>query len=328
MHVPFLRKPTAVRRRAATRGAPALALASVALSALGCAVPQPAGEGRLSRVIETSTRRGYWLYLPKDCVGAEGGDSSRSTKVRPLVVTFHGMKPFDCAHAQAREWEAEADRYGFIVVAPELQAMDVLGQFPVRSVDRALKSDEEATLAILEHVFATTPADRHNVLSTSWSSGGYVAHYMLNRHPDRFTCLAVRQSNFSGSILDSERTPQSLDHPILIVSTEYDFPICKRESNEAVEWYRQHTYRALSWLRLKALGHARTPEVAADFFACLAGVAPSRPSEVPARQPVLDGEIGGSHFSTASSRRPGSAGYGFDGMIWLSRNDGAGERRW
>lgn len=328
MHVLFLRKPTTGRRRAVTRGLSACALVSVALSAVGCVVPQPAGEGRLSRVVETSTRRGYWLYLPKNCVGAEGEDSSGSAKVRPLVVTFHGMKPFDCARAQAREWEAEADGYGFIVIAPELQAMDVLGQFPVRRVDRALKSDEEATLAILEHVFATTPADRHNVLSTSWSSGGYMAHYMLNRHPDRFTCLVVRQSNFSSSILDSERTPQSRDHPILIVSTEYDFAICKRESNEAVDWYKQHTYRALSWLRLKALGHERTPEVAADFFACLAGVAPSRPSEVLARRQVLDGEVGGSHLSTTRSREAGSAGYGFDGMIWLSRNDRAGERRW
>lgn len=328
MHVPFLRKPITGRRRAATRRAPAFALTSLALSAVGCAVPQPAGQGRLSRVVETRTGRGYWLYLPKDCVGAEGESSSRSTKVRPLVVTFHGMKPFDCAHAQAREWEAEADRYGFIVIAPELQAMDVLGQFPVRSVDRALKSDEEATLAILERVFATTPADRRNVLSTSWSSGGYMAHYMLNRHPDRFTCLAVRQSNFSSSILDSERTPQSLDHPILIVSTEHDFPICKRESNQAVDWYKRHAYRALSWLRLKALGHERTPEVAADFFARLVGVAPSRPSEALVHRQVLDGELGSSHFFTARSRESEDTGYGSDDMTWLSRNDRAGEPRW
>ena len=41
----------------------------------------------------------------------------------------------------------EADRYGFIVVAPELTAFDfIFGEFPLHSINRAFKSDELTTL--------------------------------------------------------------------------------------------------------------------------------------------------------------------------------------
>ncbi len=280
------------RRRLFVAAGAALPLLA-ALNA-GCGVPQKAGQGKLSFVVEPSTKRGYWLYLPREL--GDKAEPKRMARPLPLVVSFHGMKPFDCANAQAREWQTEADRYGFIVIAPVLRAADVLGQFPVRRLDRAFERDEQTTLAILDHVFATTPADLRNVLSTSWSSGGYMAHYMLNRHPRRFTCLAVRQSNFSVAVLDGERTPASRRHPVLIVGTQNDFAICRRESKRAVKWYRQHGYQNVSWITLRALGHERTPDVAADFFARVAGVYLQRPSEVLARRQVIDGELQGNVF--------------------------------
>ena len=284
-------RPVAPRRR---RLYVAAALPLLAALSAGCSVPQRSGQGKLSFVVEPSTRRGYWLYLPKVLV--DGAEPKRAARPLPLVVSFHGMKPFDCAHAQAREWQTEADRYGFIVIAPVLRAPDVLGQFPVRRLDRALERDEETTLAILDHVFETTPADPNYVLSTSWSSGGYMAHYMLNRHPRRFTCLAVRQSNFSAAVLDGQRTPASRGHPVLIVNTQNDFAICRRESKRAVKWYRQNGYRSLSWVTLRALGHERTPDVAADFLARVAGVHPRRSSEVLARRQAIDGQLQGNVF--------------------------------
>jgi len=253
----------------------------------GCAVPQPRGQGKLERIVEPTTHRGYWLYLPRDYVRAD--EAQLRARRWPLVVTFHGMKPFDNAYPQAREWEQEADRYGFIVVAPELRAPDVLLQFPVRTVHPAFKSDEEATLAILDHVFANTYADPSNVMATSWSSGGYMAHYMLNRHPDRFTCLGVRQSNFSSSILDPEMTKRSIYHPIFIVNTQNDFAICRKESREAVQWYKSHGYKNVAWVVVKDKGHERTPDMAADFFGRVARVAPTSPPTVLARRQAIDG---------------------------------------
>lgn len=260
----------------------------------GCIVPQPRGEGTLSRVVEPTTKRGYWLYLPKTYVEAD--DQGRRARRWPLVVSFHGMKPFDNARSQAREWEQEADRFGFITVAPELRAPDVLQQFPLRTVHPAFKSDELATVAILRHVFTNHYADPSNVLATSWSSGGYMAHYMLNRHPDLFTSLSVRQSNFSASVLDAAATARSRYHPILVVMTQNDFAGCKRESREAVEWYAAHRYVNAGWIEIKGLGHARTPDMAADFFGRVAGVRPSRPPAVLVRRQAINGNPEGLAF--------------------------------
>lgn len=269
------------------------------LAASGCAVPQPRGGGELSRVIEPTTQRAYWRYLPEDYVKATPND--RKSRRWPLVVSFHGMKPFDNAVSQAKEWETEADRYGFIVISPELRAPDVLAQFPVRTVHPAFKSDELAALAILDHALVTTDADPQHVLSTSWSSGGYMAHYMLNRHPDRFTCLAVRQSNFSFEILDAEMAKRSRYHPILIVNTENDFAICKRESKEAVSWYENQGYKNMAWVYIKSLGHERTPDMAATFFGFVARAEPSRPPAILARRQAIDGNSEGLAFLSGNA---------------------------
>jgi poly(3-hydroxybutyrate) depolymerase len=274
-----------------------LAVAPVTLLSLcaGCAVPQPRGAGKLERIVEPTTKRGYWLYLPKEYVAAD--ENERHARRWPLVVTFHGMKPFDNARPQAREWQQEADRYGFVVVAPELRAFHLFGEFPLRTVNSAFRSDELATLSILDHVLQTTDADPSNVLSTSWSSGGYMAHYMLNRHPDRFTCLAVRQSNFSHAVLSPELTKRSPYHPVLIINTQNDFGICRRESKEAVQWYETHGYENVFWFLIKDSGHERTPDLAAEFFARVAGVQPnSPPEEVLVDRQAIDGNEEGIAF--------------------------------
>ncbi len=249
-------------------------------------MPQPRGDGKLELLVEPSTGRSYYLYLPKEYVEAD--EAGRAAGRWPLVVTFHGMKPFDIAYYQAREWQQEADRYGYVVVAPALKTfVSLVGQFPLRTINAAFRSDEAATLAILDHVLAHTHAEAKNVLSTSWSSGGYLAHYMLNRYPKRFTCLAVRQSNFSATVLDPAMTPRSLYHPVLVLGTENDFAICKRESREAIAWYERHGYKNLAWVYMRDLGHARTPDTAADFFARVAGVKPnSRPDVLAERQAI------------------------------------------
>ncbi len=260
----------------------------------GCAVPQPRGAGKLERIVEPTSGRGYWLYLPKEHV--ESSEQELRTRRWPLVVTFHGMKPFDNARPQACEWQQEADRYGFIVVAPELRAFHLFGQFPLRTINSAFKSDELATLAILDHVFRTTRADARNVLSTSWSSGGYMAHYMLNRHSERFSCLAVRQSNFSAGVLNPELTKRSAYYPVLILYTQNDFKICKRESQEAVQWYTTHGYRNKYWFVIKDTGHERTPDLAAEFFARTAGVEANSPPRVLVGRQVIDGNAEGIAF--------------------------------
>ncbi|MBK9120818.1 MAG: prolyl oligopeptidase family serine peptidase [Phycisphaerales bacterium] len=272
-----------------------LGLATAGLLVLllgGCHVPQPRGNGTLQLLTEPSTQRSYYLYLPEDYVQASEED--RAARSWPLIMNFHGMKPYDVAWFQALEWQQEADRYGYIVASPELRTFDfLLGEFPLQRINKEFRGDELATLAVMDHVFRTTRADPRHVLSTGFSSGGYIAHYMLNRHPERFTALVSRQGNFSAIVLDSEWAKRSIYHPVLVLTTELDVPICKEESDEAKTWYETHGYRNFAWVHLGRLGHERTPDLAADFFARVCGATPKTPPDILSRRIARDGNPAG-----------------------------------
>ena len=244
----------------------------------GCAVPQRPGNGKCMRLIEGTTQAGYWLYLPEEYVKNDGDNPAGGRW--PLVMTFHGMKPYDNANPQIREWQQEADRYGFIVCAPELRTCDSFMQFPLADANLSyVKRDEQVTLAIMDEIFRRTQADPGRVLSTSWSSGGYMAHFMVNRYPERFSCIAVRQSNFSSEMMDPGQIAKYRDMKIAIFFGENDFAICRKESTEAVAWYRQHRFDVTAKY-VGGLGHERTPQTAAMFFAQGLGIEPRTPPPI------------------------------------------------
>jgi len=238
------------------------------LLTVGCAVPQRPGKGTLTNLVEANSGRHYWLYLPAQY--PDQASPSGAAKDRPLVVTLHGMKPFDSYSAQIREWQQQADAYGLIVCAPDLHTSDLFMELPLRHVHSYVERDERLILDMIDQVLSRTDADPSRVLITSWSSGGYLAHYVLNRHPERFACLAVRQSNFSASILDPQQIrqyPRYPDTPIAIFFGQNDLIICRNESRAAIVWYREHGFRQVEAYSVEGLGHERTPETAASFFA-------------------------------------------------------------
>ncbi len=240
----------------------------------GCHVPQKPGQGTAFHRSEATTQRPYWLYLPKGYVQNKGLRDDR--RRYPLVVSFHGMRPFDDYRAHMLQWQSEADRYGFIVCAPRLDACDVMARFPIDNrASATLHRDEQAVLRILDEVFRFTNADPDHVLATSFSSGGYLAHYLLNRHPERFSCLAVFQSNFTAKTLDAAQVSKYRHYRVAILTGDKDFPLLRAESIRAIEWYRSHGFTRLIARRLLNVGHERTPELAAPIFAATARVSPS-----------------------------------------------------
>lgn len=262
--------------------APAVAWVSlvfVVVAQSGCIVGQPPGKGRTIRIREATTGAPYWLYLPADY--DEPPPPGEKPRKRALVMTFHGMKPFDDDNRQIREWQQEADRYGLVVCAPALRVADIFGPLPLKRRDHpSLRRDERAIIAIMDELYRTVNVDPNMVLSTSWSYGGYIAHYMANRYPERFSCIAVRQSNFNADLLDPAAVPRYRDHKVAVFYTENDFAICKRESQDAARWYAHHGFD-LTYAVFEKKGHERTPSVAAEFFARTCGLeANSPPTEL------------------------------------------------
>jgi poly(3-hydroxybutyrate) depolymerase len=270
-----VREPLVCRMRPISVAAKGLVAIAVVCLMAGCVVPQPRGNGQQFYKLEPQTNRGYYLYLPEDYAQ---GIKANPNRRWPVVVTFHGMKPFDRASAQAKEWQYEADNYGLIVIAPELKTSDLMMEFPLRKMHTYVQEDEQAVLNVMEQVCRTTQADSTRVLASSWSSGGYMAHYMVNRHPNLFTCLAPRQSNFSAGILEPANIPYYQDMPIGVFFGENDFAICRAESTEAIRWYKEHNFKFVDGRVVIGLGHERTPQTAAAFFARV-----SKPPILPVR---------------------------------------------
>ncbi len=275
----------------------------------GCIVGQAPGRGRCVHLREASSGAPYWLYFPQgyDDPAPAGTVKSR----RPLVMTFHGMKPFDSSGSQIREWQQEADRYGFVVCAPRLLVADVTGPLPLSNPNHpSLKHDERNIVAIMDELYRTTDIDPNHVLSTSWSYGGYVAHYMANRYPERFSCIAVKQSNFNENILDPSTVPRYRDRKVAIYYTENDFAICRRESRRAADWYARQGFDLTSGVFEKK-GHERTPSVAAEFFARTCGVEARTPprelAELQIKLEHLDGSRKGRETVPGDGRPTGIA---------------------
>lgn len=257
----------------------AFGLCGLAMSS-GCAVPQPRGLGEYRYVQEPTTGAWYHLYLPVDYVRNNAVHPNRNLKLWPLVMSFHGMKPYDNALPQEREWEQEADNYGYVVCAPQLITSDSFMEYPLTREHNYVLRDRENVLAVMRHVFSTTRADPERVLSTSWSCGGYLAHYFPNRFPDKFACIATRLSNFSPKLMLEETVPRYRDRiPVAIFIGDGDFPACKTESEAAVAWYRARNFRTVRGKMIDNMGHRRIPQVAAAFFAEHLGIKPLHPME-------------------------------------------------
>jgi poly(3-hydroxybutyrate) depolymerase len=236
-----------------------LSVIALAIGIGGCAIPQPPGHGSQFLMQEPQAKRNYYLYLPT------GYTPNRAW---PLVVTFHGMRPFDSAPAQAKEWQNVADRYGYIVVAPDLINSDLFMQYPLRSVSGTVTKDEQNVTNVIQYVIDHCNIDRNRIYATSWSSGGYLMHYYVNRHPDMFSAMCARGSCFSEPILDSGNAQKmSTRHfPILIYYCENDLPGIQKESEQAIGWYQGNGFKVTSRV-VPGKGHERVPDLAAEFFA-------------------------------------------------------------
>lgn len=239
--------------------AAACCLAWFAAAGGGCVVTQSQDvHGKTMDVSDPITERNYYLYLP------QSWNKDRGQRY-PLIVSLHGMKPFDNAMPQLMSWKKICDEQAWICIAPQLKSPDMLNQFPFRYVDDAILNDEAQVLASVGDVIAKYNADPNNVLLTGWSSGGFLIHYMGARHPEMWSVVSAQGSNFSEDIMPEKLTEAARRTPIYIYHGANDFPGVVSDSNEAMQWYIRNGYSSVRMDEAPG-GHERHPEFGARFF--------------------------------------------------------------
>ena len=211
---------------------------------------------------DPATSRPYCLYVPS---------GYKARKACPLVISCHGTVPYDRAEHQVREFQAVAEENGWIVAAPELKGTDgILGDG-----NEAVSGNEKEVLSLLELLAGKYNIDRANVLLTGFSGGAFAAYGIGLRHPEAFSCLAIRSGNFNAKVLPRELPAAAKKMLILIYYSQNDPGAITEQSKRAVQFLKEAGADP-NVRMLEGAGHVRRPETAAEFF--LARQRPSRPS--------------------------------------------------
>jgi len=244
--------------------------AAMAAALGGCVVPQGRGRGTRFFLREPASGRAYFVYLPV------GYTPSMSW---PLVLSLHGMKPFDHAESQELEWEMLADKHRMVVVAPDIHNSDLFMEYPLRRISRGVAEDERVVMKIVKYVTKGCNIDPRKIYATSWSSGGYLLHYIVANNPDIFAAVCARGSCFSIDTVNSipKRKVARLAErkiPVMIYYGSNDFGGVRQESKQAIKWYKKLDIPVASEI-ITGRGHSRVPDLAADFFSQHGG--PARP---------------------------------------------------
>ncbi len=181
--------------------------------------------------VEPRTKSEYWMYVPS---------YYNARRLWPLVITLHGTPPWDTSTRQIKQWKALAEREGFIVVAPELEAVE--GILPVgdpRRVDQ-LQEDERTILSVLQDVAGEYRVDRRCVMLTGFSGGGYPLYYVGMRNPQRFQLLVARACNSDIDMLETVGVnDENRDQKIFIFWGKDDLKKIRDECWQAFRYFRR-----------------------------------------------------------------------------------------
>ncbi|NUN50029.1 MAG: alpha/beta fold hydrolase, partial [Candidatus Brocadiae bacterium] len=149
-----------------------------ALAVPGCGVPS-----REHETVHGGEERSWHLYVPP------GLPADRAV---PLVVVLHGGGGNGRQLERFLEFDALADREGFLVVYPDGLDRgwnDGRGSGSVES-QRAGVDDAGFLIAMIDEIAARHRVDPDRVYVTGISNGGFMSHALANRFPSRIAAIA------------------------------------------------------------------------------------------------------------------------------------------
>ena len=222
---------------------------------MGCPVPHtpttPVGQWNLSDPVTGST---YWVYVPK---------KYSEQKPMPVIVSCHGTVPFDVAEHHIRTWKWYGEKYGCIILCPDLVGTDgIFGDGPVLG----MLDNERRILSILSTLSYRYNIDRANIMITGFSGGGFAVYWVGLRHPDVFSVVAAQGGNFSRSNLDGWYPRSATNTPVFIYYGENELGTIVVQSKRAIQYLRNNGFRKLKTMIIPGVGHDRRPDIGMEFF--------------------------------------------------------------
>jgi predicted esterase len=236
------------------RDAAIFVLVVLALLVTGCPVTQPQNTPVPEKLFtDPGTGGGYFLYV---------STAYNRNRPAPLIVSCHGTVPFDPAESQVRELKMLAEQHGAILICPKLTSSDgILGSGSINS----LLHDERLIMSMISHMHYLYNIDRHNILITGFSGGGFPAYFVGLRHPDVFSCLVARNCNFNRHALEDWYPPEALETPIKVYWGEHDQAPIKSQSRDAIDYLRSAGFQ-VETEEIPGAGHDRHPEIMMRFW--------------------------------------------------------------
>lgn len=232
--------------------------------------PTPVGKWLLTDPV---TRQNYYIYVPT---------KYRHDTPAPVILSCHGTVPFDVSNSHIETWKGFGERYGFIIICPDLVGTDgILGDGPTHSMLEC----ERRILSILSTLGHRYNIDRANVFLTGFSGGGFPTYFVGLRHPDLFRAVAPRNANFNERNLDGWYPPEARSLPISIAWGDNDPATIKVQSENAVHYLRRKGFRPAVTI-LPNTGHERKPRYTMDFFLAHRNPTPRGTLTPPRRSPA------------------------------------------
>jgi len=229
-------------------------LSALMLTLAGCP-SEPTGDTPVGKWLlkEPVTGQNYYIYVPNRY--------SHKTPA-PVIISCHGTVPFDVSNSHIETWKGFGERYGFIIVCPDMVGTDgILGDGPTQ----AMLEDEHRILSILSTLSHMYNIDRANVFLTGFSGGGFPTYFVGLRHPDIFRAVSPRNSNFNERNLDGWFPPEANTLPMFIAWGDNDPGTIKDQSENAVSYLRRKGFRPTTKV-IPNTGHERKPRYTMDFF--------------------------------------------------------------
>ena len=189
------------------------------------------------------TRR-FYLHLPR------GFSTARRY---PLVILLHGHNNNGANVLHQSKLDAVADRYGFIVVAPN--GTGRFGRFRLTwnagtccgSAQEKHVDDVAFLAALIDTLTRALPIDRDHVVIAGFSAGGMLA---LRAACDR-SSLATAYVNIQGTMPDTTCAPS---HPVsmLLVAGDADEDMRTEHAENALRYGHSYATSAMGTLRFWA----------------------------------------------------------------------------